>query len=59
MQRDLGVQVHSSPKVATQVTKVIKKAYGMLALIGRGIEYNNWEIVLQLHKTLVRLHLEY
>ena len=26
IQRDLGVQVHSSLKVATKVTKVIKKA---------------------------------
>jgi len=35
-QRDLGVQVHRSLKVATQAEKVVKKAYGMLAFIGRG-----------------------
>ena len=55
IQRDLGVQIHSSLKVATQVDKVVKKA----AFIGRGIEYRNWKIKLQLCKTLVRLHLEY
>ena len=32
-QRDLGVQVHRSLKVATQVEKVFKKAYGLLAFI--------------------------
>eukprot|EP00061_Rhincodon_typus_P002350 g17290.t1 len=43
MQRDLGVQVHRSLKVATQVKKVVNKAYGMLAFIGRGIEFKNWQ----------------
>ena len=33
-QRDLGVQVHRPLKVAMQVEKVVKKAYGMLAIIG-------------------------
>ena len=36
-QRDLGVHVHRSLKVAMQVEKVVK-AYGMFAFIGRGIE---------------------
>ena len=44
MQRDLGVQVHSSLKVATEA-KVIQKAYGMLAFISRDIEYKSWEII--------------
>jgi len=38
-QRDLGVQVHRSLKVATQVEKVVKKTYGMLAFISQGIEF--------------------
>ena len=59
IQRDLGVQVHSFLKVATQMDKVVKKAYGMLAFIGRGIEYRNWQVMLQLYRTLVRSHLEY
>eukprot|EP00061_Rhincodon_typus_P015670 g43473.t1 len=33
-QKDLGVHVHSSLKVAMQVDRVVKKAYGMLAFIG-------------------------
>ena len=42
-----------------QVEKVVKKAYGMLAFIGRGIEFKNWQVMLQLYRTLVRPHLEY
>ena len=57
-QRDLGVQVHRSLKVATQVEKIVKKAYGMLAFIGQGTECKNWQVMLQLYRTLVRLHLE-
>ena len=56
-QRDLGVQVHRSLKVAMQVEKVVKKAYGMLAFIGWGIEFKNWQVML-LYRTLVRPHLE-
>ena len=32
-QRDRGVQFHKSLKVATQVEKMVKKAYGMLPFI--------------------------
>ena len=42
-----------------QVDKVVKKAYGMLAFIGRSIEYENWQVTLQLYRTLVRPHSEY
>ena len=45
--------------MAMQVEKVVKKAYGMLVFIGRGIEFKNWQVMLQLYRTLVRLHLEY
>eukprot|EP00061_Rhincodon_typus_P008773 g31684.t1 len=38
MQRDLGVQVDRPLKVAVQVDKFVRKAYGMLAFIERGIE---------------------
>ena len=38
------MQVYSSLKVATQVAKMIKKAFGMLAFIGSGIEDKSWEI---------------
>ena len=58
-QRDLGVQVHRSLKVAMQVEKVVKKAYCMLAFIARGIEFKNWQVMLQVSRTLFRPHLEY
>ena len=45
--------------VASQVEKVVRKANGMLAFIGRGIEYKSCHLMLQLYRTLVRLHLEY
>eukprot|EP00061_Rhincodon_typus_P013180 g39393.t1 len=41
MQKDLGVLVHRSLKVAEQVDKVVKKAYGMLAIIVKGIKYKD------------------
>jgi len=56
-QRDLGVQVHRSLKVAMQVEKVVKKAYSMLAFIGRGTEFKNWQVMLQLYRTLLRPYL--
>ena len=42
-----------------QVEKVVKKAYGMLAFIGWGIKFKNWQVMLQLYRTLVRPYLEY
>ena len=58
-QKDPGIQVHRSLKVAAQLEKVVKKAYGMLAFIARGIEYKSWHMMLQLYRTLIRPHLEY
>eukprot|EP00061_Rhincodon_typus_P012141 g37691.t1 len=55
----LGVQIHSSPKVELQVDRIVKKAFGMLAFIGRCIEYRSWEVILQLYGILVRPLLEY
>ena len=45
--------------MATQVEKVVKEAYGMLAFIGQNIEFKNCQVMLQLYRTLVRPHLEY
>eukprot|EP00061_Rhincodon_typus_P006610 g27431.t1 len=59
IQMDLGVQVHGSLKVATQVAKVIKKGCDMLAFITRGVEYKSWQNMLQRYKTLLRPHWEY
>ena len=43
-QRDLGVQVHSSLKVESQVDRVVKKVFGMLGFIGQNIEYRSWDV---------------
>lgn len=40
---DLGV--HNSIKVATQVYRVVKKVYGMLAFIGHRIADNRQEVM--------------
>ena len=58
-QKDLVGQVHGSLKVESQVDRVAKKAFGMLGFIGQNIEYRGWGVLLKLHKTLVRPHLEY
>ena len=58
-QRDLGVQVHSSLKVESQVDRVVKKAFGMLGFSGQNVGYRSWDILLKLYKTLVRPNLEY
>lgn len=55
---DLGVQVHSSNAV-TQVDRVVKILYGSLAFIGEGIVQRSWNVILQLYKSLVRVHLHY
>lgn len=39
VRRDLGVQVHNSLKVATQIDRVVKKAYAMRGFIGPEIEW--------------------
>ena len=31
----------------------------MLAFISQGIEYRSWEVMLQLYRMMLRLHLEY
>ncbi|XP_059499605.1 uncharacterized protein LOC132207732 [Stegostoma tigrinum] len=59
VQRDLGVLVQDSLKVNLQVESVIKKANVMLSFISRGLEYKSSDVLLRLHKALVRLHLEY
>lgn len=59
MHRGIEVQVHGSLKVATHVDRAIKKPYGMFAFIGQIIECKSWNVMLQLHITLVRPHLQY
>jgi len=58
-QRDLGVFVHRSLKAEVHVSRVVKRAYGTLAFISRGIDYKSREVMLELCRTLVRPQLEY
>jgi len=47
-QSDLGVFVHRSLKAEGHVCRVVKKAYGTLAFINRGIGYKSREVMLEL-----------
>eukprot|EP00061_Rhincodon_typus_P011492 g36540.t1 len=58
-QRNLGVQVHRSLKVESQINRVVKTTFGIPAFIGQRIENRRWEVMLQLYRTLVRPLLEY
>lgn len=51
LSRDLGVQVHGSLKVAPQVDRMMKLAFGMSAFISQGIEFRSWDIMIPLYKT--------
>ena len=46
-QRDLGVKVHRSLEVESQVDRVVKKVFGMLGFIGQNIEYRSWDVLLK------------
>eukprot|EP00061_Rhincodon_typus_P015981 g43948.t1 len=50
---------HSSLKVDSQVDRIVKKAFGVLAFIGQCIEYKSLEVMLRLYRTLMTLLLEY
>ena len=39
--RDLGVHIHRSLKVVTQVDRAVKKAYSVLTFINRGFEFKS------------------
>lgn len=51
LDRDLGMQVHSTREVVAQIDKVVKKLVDTFAFIDQGIEYRNWDDMLQLYKT--------
>lgn len=42
-ERDLGVQVHSFPKVASQVDKVVKEPFELA--ISQGIQFRSWDVM--------------
>ena len=43
-QRNVGVEVYSLLKVASQIDRVVKKAFSTLAFISQGTEYRSWDI---------------
>ena len=55
----LAVLVQDFLKFNFQAESVVKKANALLAIISRGLEYKNKDIMLRLYKALVRPHLEY
>ena len=58
-ERDLGVIICSNLKPVRQCQHAYAKASKALGLIARTRSYKNQDILLKLHKTLVRPHLEY
>eukprot|EP00061_Rhincodon_typus_P007223 g28706.t1 len=53
------VQVHNFLKFVPHVERVVKKAFSMLAFFAQIIDYRNCEVMVRLHRTLVRPLLEY
>lgn len=49
----------SSLRVASRADRVVKKPFATVAFSSKHTEYRSWNAMLQLYKTLVRLHLEY
>src|SRR6218665_1086242 len=58
-ERDLGVIMHSSAKPSRQCVEAAKRANRILGMIKRTIVSSEQDVVLRLHKSLVRPHLEY
>lgn len=46
--------MHGSLKVECKVDSVIEKAFGVFALISKGIEYKCWDIIIRLCKSFMR-----
>ena len=58
-EKDLGVLVNKSLKVASQCAAAAKKGNRVLGMIKRNFTYRSKEVVLKLYKSLVRPHLDY
>lgn len=59
VQGGLGIKVHSFLKTATLVDKIVNVLYGTLSLVSLAPEYKSQELMFQLYRILMRLHLEY
>jgi len=58
-EKDLGVVFSDNLKSASHCQEAYSKANRMLGLISRTIKYKNPEVLLNLYKSMVRLHLEH
>ena len=58
-EKDLGVLVHKSLKVASQCAAAANKGNRTLGMIKRNFTFRSKEVILKLYKSLVRLHLDY
>src|SRR6218665_1752258 len=58
-EKDIGVIMHSSAKPARQYVEGAKRENAILGMIKRTIVSREQDVVLRLHKSLVRPHLEY
>jgi hypothetical protein len=58
-EKDLGVVIHHSGKVAEQCILAVKRANAMLGMIKRNIEFKSKDVLMRLYKSLVRPRLEY
>ncbi len=57
--KDLGVSIASNLKFSRQCKDAAGKAKRMLGIINRNFSFKNKDIILPLHISLVRPHLEY
>jgi len=58
-EKDLGVMISSDLKCSQQCIYAYKKAIRVMGMIKRTISYKEPKIMLSLHKSLVRPHVEY
>ena len=58
-EKDLGVWIHKSLKVAKHCAEAAKKANRVLGMIKRNFIYKDKSTVMKLYKSLVRPHLDY
>ena len=58
-EKDLGVIVQNNLQVSEQCSKVVKTANCVLGMISRTFQNKSKEIIIPLHKSLVRPHREY
>ena len=58
-EKDLGLTINADMKVSEQCGIAAAKGNQILGLIRRNIVYKENELIIPLHKTIVRPHLEY